>query len=163
MILYICRTSLPDCWAFGKLQVTTLTPEVTETLKEQLGIEVETGLKFYRMKIDGRIYHSNEYRHVTRRNSYSICYLEGSEEKFAVIRYFLFVNTCTVAVVTLLTTSSHYCYTPEIPILCSRVVPVISEDDISVISVSSIVCKCVYIDVEGSVFLARPPNFLYCD
>lgn len=126
-------------------------------------MNLETGRKFLRAHIKGRVYHSMEYRRMKKRNSYTVCYSTDDVEKFGFVRYFISLSGSTVAVLSRLVPSSHYCYPPELSILQSRVIPVTAADDIDIISVSFIVSKCVVIDLDGSMYIARLPNNLYAD
>ena len=142
-----------------------LEDEVQSLLRERFGVDMEVGRKFLRVQIKGKVYHSTEYKRMKTRNSYTVCYSAGAVEKFGFIRYFISLSTTTVAVISPLIPSSHHCYPPELSVLHSRVIPVIAAHDsiIDVVSVSFIVSKCVFIDFNGCMYVARLPNDLYAD
>ena len=108
-----------------------LSSEVQDALKEMFGVDVEMAQTFHRMQVNGKVYHSREYKRMKTRNSCTICYSADGQEKYGLIEFFTCLPTCTVAVITQLETSSNYCYKPELTILCSRVIPVVSDNNIT--------------------------------
>ena len=95
------------------------------------------------------------------RNSYTIRYTVGREEKFGFIQYYLSLPSGTAAVLLLLKKASNYCYSHEFTSLRKRIIPVTIKDNLCVISVSSIVSKCVYIKLHTGMYIAVLPNELY--
>ena len=143
--LLYCRIPLTDSCALGKIQVLLwLEAEVQDKLKELFGMDMQTGHKFLRVHIRGKVYHSLEYKRTKKRNSHTVCYSSDNVEKFGFIMYFISLSGSTVAVLYHLVPSPHHCYPPEISVLQSRIIPLIPTDDIDI--VCFIYCKqvCMY-------------------
>ena len=127
-----------------------LEQEVMEILQQKFLIDTNVASQFTRAVIDGKEYYSQVYPRVTKRNSYTVCYSEDGVTKYGFIKYFLSLPSLSVAVINKLTPTSAFCYPPRLSILHSRIVPVKPESSIDVVSLRSLVCKCVYISFSST-------------
>lgn len=92
-------------------------------------------------------YYSEEYRRLKTRNSYTICYASDEDDavRYGHVQYFLSLTHQTVAVIHPLTPTSDFCYPQQLSELRQCIVLVSVESSICVISVQSVLSKCVYV------------------
>ena len=116
---------------------------------------------FYRLLLRGETYYSLKYGRVTKRNSYTVLY-NGSHYGFIVCYYF--VSGCPVALVKELecASSTSSCIGGSSPVV--GICAVSETDNYSVISVNSIVEKCVCVSVGVACkYIARFPSRIIAD
>ena len=122
-----------------------------------LGLLVTPLQTFYRLEYKGQVYYSNSYTRTLKRNSYTISYWS---DEFGFIKYFSIVPACGVyAAVTIL---EPYNIASEVLGLsapsidhAARLLPVRESGEVDLVHVSSIVNKCVHVQVEHQQFLAE--------
>ena len=157
------RLPLPDCSVLGPIHTTTLHPEVQKAIHDQYDVNVTMASIFYRAVINGKTYHSKEYTRTKVRNSYTVSYIDNGIPKYGFIQYFLSLPSFSVAVITPLTPTSHYCYPQQLSILCKCLIPVCTESSVAIACTKSLLNKCVCIDLCTAMFIAKLPNQLYYD
>ncbi len=145
---------LPACSAFAD--------DVREAIYRTHAIDVPKGTIFFRAVVGRSTYYSLQYGRTTR-NSYTVCYIDNGVEKFGFIRYFVCLQSTSLAVITPLTPTCNYCYPQTISVLCERVIPVVVQSSFVAMSVKCLLYKCVYIDFGSSKFIAKLPNQIYDD
>ena len=150
---------LLDCHVLGTIRTVQLEQEMVDTLQQKLMVDVNTASQFTRAIIGGIRYYSQAYTRVTKRNSHTVCYMDGEATQYGLIRYFLSLPNQSVAVVNRLIPTTTHCYPQGLGILCSWIVPVQLENSIDVIPVNSLVSKCVYCSFSStSIYISLTPN-----
>ena len=102
-----CR-QLSDCVPLGHCSLTTLAAGLRQEIQSQFQIDVHSGTSFSRVKLKGTIYHSQAYQRTKHRNSYSVAYTDNDIVKFGFVRFYLSLQTFTVAVITPLVPADHH-------------------------------------------------------
>ena len=123
-------------------------------------------LTFYRLKVLQSIYYSSDYTRVKVRNSYTVMYMYNGHAVYGQIKHFLIVGSTPLAVVRKACPqailSEKFC--SEITSLDKIIIPVTMLDAYDVISVHSIIEKCMYVQVSSvECYVVRFPNSLSCD
>ena len=131
-----------------------------EAIRRDCGIELQSASRFQKVSIRNVEYHSHSCRNITTRNSYTICYSTGGVDRFALVEYFLSLSDRTVAVIQQLTPNARYCYSEHLADLRRSIIPVTLDPVLHVVPVQSFLCKCVYVSLNTSMYVARPPNYL---
>ena len=147
-LLPIFRLTLVDCSVIGSIETVSLSLEVQGALRRDCGVEVNVASRFLRASVKQVEYYSLEYKRLKTRNSYTVFYQAGEQDRFGLIHYFLSLPDQTLAVVQQLTPTSNYCYPHQLRELQQRIIPVTLESSICIVPIKSLVSKCVYLNLE---------------
>lgn len=90
---------LLDCHVLGTIRTEQLEQEMVDTLQQKLMVDVNTASQFTRAIIGGIRYYSQAYTRMTKRNSHTVCYMDGEATQYGLIKYFLSLPNQSVAVV----------------------------------------------------------------
>lgn len=148
-----------DCHVLGTIRTVQLEQVVIDTLQQKLMVDVNTASQFTRAIVHGIKFYSRAYTRVTKRNSHTVCYMDGEATRYGLIKYFLSLPNQSVAVLNRLIPTTSHCYPRGLGILCSRVVPVELDNSIDVVPINSLISKCVYCSfTTTSVYISLIPN-----
>ena len=143
----------------GTIRTVQLEQEVVDTLRQKLMMDVNTASQFTRAIVGGIRYYSQAYTRVTKRNSHTVCYMDGEATRYGLIKYFLSLPNQSVVVLNKLIPTTSHCYPRGLGILCSRIVPVQLHNSIDIVPVNSLVSKCVYCSFSStSRYISLTPN-----
>lgn len=125
-------------------------------------------LTFYRLKIlqPESIYYSSDYKRVKRRNSYTVMYMCSRLVVYGQIKYFILVGSTPLAVVRKACPQAIFNekFSSDITSLNKIIIPVSMLDAFDVVSVHSILEKCMYVQVSSTeCYIVRFPNTLSHD
>ena len=163
MCNFLHRLSLSDCEVIGSMRVVAVDLHVRQCLLRQFSVRCQRASAFYRATIAGRTYYSRLYDRIKRRNSYTVCYVEGGKHLFGFIDYFLSLSSSSFAVVTPLTPNSSHCYPHQLSVLHQCIIPVSVESSVVCVPTKCILYKCVCVEFGSVCFIAKLPNQLYGD
>lgn len=107
------RIKLSDCYAVGQLYNTKLGEDVRRLIDEKYGSGSAPTMasQFLRACVNKTLYYSKSYTRMKTRNSYTVCYKDDDNcEQYALVNYFLSLQTMSVAVVTPLSLTTEFCF-----------------------------------------------------
>lgn len=124
--------------------------------------------KFYKMMIRKSLFFSLEYKRVKSRNSYTVVYIEDGREQFGKILFFLQLYTTSFVVLSNLqslpvTCQAHFGLAHSALDIVHKLIPVNDGDSLKCVPASAIVCKCVYMAIDGKTYVVTFPNELLDD
>ena len=127
--------------------------------------------KFYRMIIKNTLYYSVKYKRVKIRNSYTVVYIDSDDgkEHFGKIVFFLQLYMGNFAVLLSpdplpVTCQAHFGLAHTALDLVHRLIPVNDCGCLKCVPAFAIVCKCVYIAIDGiQTYVVTFPNQLLSD
>ena len=154
--------------------VTTHLPEdVLELLNQQLSTSSSHVLErdqpvliSYRMLNSTSILYSLRYRRVKNSNSYTVKY---GRQKFGQIYYFVHVFDHSYAIIDSLlpisVSSMEHLNISHIALDCTTVsgITAVERGPLECISVTDDVCKCIFMEIDETLYVATFPNSLLYD
>ena len=140
-----------------------VTGDLKGAVYRSCGVSLDRASRLLRIKLRQGVFYSQQYTRLRSRNSYTVCYSDGGEEKFGFIQYFLSLPGQTLAVVTPLLPASHSCYPTQLRILRHRIKSVVLDSSFCIVSVDMFICKCVFIEFDNLCYVARKPSTLNLD
>lgn len=162
-IIITYRLKFSDCCIHGTTEQVVLLPDIWRLMFEIYGIDVVVASKFLRATLKGEVFYSKAYQCTKKYNSFSVAYSDGQVVRHGIIQYFISVPSLSVAIITPLTPTTHYCYPHVLHLLHNCISPVVIDSSVVVVPVKFLLNKCVGIDFSNSMFLVKPPNKLLID
>ena len=146
------------------IKITKVASDVVERIQRNTGVSVEFASTFSTALVNGEVYQSKSYKRITKRNSYTVCYTQGGEERYGLIEYFVSIREQTLAVITPLLQQTATCYPDVLTILNTRIIPVKMGRTLDVILVTSLLSKTVLVSFNSSkMYICRFPNKFHGD
>ena len=136
---------------------------VAECIQRRTGETVNSVSMFYTAGVDGEVYQSRSYTRITTRNSYTVCYTQGEEERYGLVEYCILFKRKTLAVVTPLLQHATPSYPEVLSILNSRIVPVKIGPSVDVVCINKFVSKVVLVSFSSSHMSVESPTHFVTD
>lgn len=122
----------------------------------------------YRVEFQGVVYFSRAYQRVKKRNSYTVLYRSGEQEKLGIIEYYLFLHHRIIAVLKLLspisvTCKSHFDLNTTVLDNVSYLTPVVKTNTVECCFVEDFATKCLFIDFNSIQYVCQFPSTITFD
>lgn len=123
-----------------------------ELINRHYGKEITIVPTFYRLRKNGEIFFCKEYGHtsITRRNSYTVMYrrIVDTCVSYGQILYFIFIDQPSAVIRKFNTLPAPFYQVPSI-------ISVQQTNIIEVISISNILEKCVFIEIDDVCYVVK--------
>ena len=145
-----------DLYLVGKASKIVPSAQVAHLLRER-GESSDHLTVYYRLQKMNQLIYSALYDRVKKRNSYTVCFIDCGTLKFGQIQFFFTLSGNPVAAVKLLETdhSAQHHFQLTFNALDSRIFLVKRVEVLKVIPVQCIKEKCVFIDLQDNLYVAR--------
>ena len=119
---------------------------------------------YYKAMVKGTVFFSKQYKRVKKRNSYTVSYVnEDGHIAYGQIMYFVHWKEtgCCSAIINPLGISKE-CPSPTM-LKCGNLLRVDKLNATISVPISSLTSKCLFINIDRYMYVAKFPNFLHYD